>query len=129
MPTLVCLGLGYCAQRYVTEFGQRFNRIVGTTRSADEMAALAAKNAHVTGVVPVGLAWNRAIDTGVAGDNPYTGVPAGKINLWAWDSYHASAYGYYLEALLVFAKVTGKVQFQKKGAEQRLYVSVLPEKV
>ena len=28
----------------------------------------------------------------------------------------------------LFAKVTGKVQFQKKGAEQRLYVSVLPEK-
>ena len=25
----------------------------------------------------------------------------------------------------LFAKVTGKVQFQKKGAEQRLYVSVL----
>jgi hypothetical protein len=70
--------------------------------------ALAAKNAKVAGVVPVGLAWNRAIDTGVAGDNPYTGIPAGKINLWSWDSYHASAYGYYLEALLVFAKVTGK---------------------
>jgi large subunit ribosomal protein L27 len=28
----------------------------------------------------------------------------------------------------LFAKVTGKVQFQKKGVEQRLYVSVLPEK-
>ena len=28
----------------------------------------------------------------------------------------------------LFAKVTGKVQFQKKGSEQRLYVSVLPEK-
>ena len=70
--------------------------------------AVAAKNAHVTGVVPVGLAWNRAIDTGVAGGDPYAGIPAGKINLWAWDSYHASAYGYYLEALLVFAKVTGK---------------------
>ena len=27
----------------------------------------------------------------------------------------------------LFAKVTGKVQFRKKGAEQRLYVSVLPE--
>ena len=27
----------------------------------------------------------------------------------------------------LFAKVTGKVRFQKKGAEQRLYVSVLPE--
>jgi large subunit ribosomal protein L27 len=27
----------------------------------------------------------------------------------------------------LFAKVTGKVQFKKKGAEQRLYVNVLPE--
>ncbi|HVW73361.1 MAG TPA: DUF4886 domain-containing protein [Rhizomicrobium sp.] len=70
--------------------------------------ALAAKNAHVTGVIPLGLAWNRAIDTGVAGDNPYAGIPAGKIDLWSWDNYHASAYGYYLEALMVFGKVTGK---------------------
>jgi hypothetical protein len=70
--------------------------------------ALAAKNVGADGVVPLGLAWNRAIDTGVAGDNPYKGIPAGKINLWAWDSYHASAYGYYLEALLVFGRVTGK---------------------
>jgi hypothetical protein len=70
--------------------------------------AAAAANANVTGVVPVGLAWNRAIDTGVAGNNPYAGIPAGKINLWSWDSYHASTYGYYLEALLVFAKVTGR---------------------
>ena len=70
--------------------------------------ALAAKKAHVTGVVPVGLAWNRAIDTGVAGDDPYAGIPAGKINLWAWDSYHASAYGYYLEALMVFGQGDGQ---------------------
>ena len=28
----------------------------------------------------------------------------------------------------LFAKVNGRVQFQKKGVEQRLYVSVLPEK-
>ena len=69
---------------------------------------LAAKNAHVTGVIAVGLAWNRAIDTGVAGGDPYAGIPAGKINLWAWDSYHASAYGYYLEALMVFGRLTGK---------------------
>ena len=27
----------------------------------------------------------------------------------------------------LFAKVTGKVEFRLKGAEQRLYVSVLPE--
>ena len=27
----------------------------------------------------------------------------------------------------LFAKISGKVQFQKRGAEQRLYVSILPE--
>ena len=43
------------------------------------------EGAHIADVIPVGLAWNRAIDTGVAGDNPYAGVPAGKINLWTWD--------------------------------------------
>ena len=67
----------------------------------------AAKNAKV-GVIPLGLAWNRAFDTGVAGTDPYAGIPAGKINLWSWDNYHASAYGYYLEALMVFGKLTGK---------------------
>jgi hypothetical protein len=70
--------------------------------------ALAAKNAKATGIVPAGLAWNRAMETGVADDNPYDGIARGKINLWTDDSYHASAYGYYLEALLVFGKVTGK---------------------
>jgi hypothetical protein len=70
--------------------------------------AAAARNAKDTGVIPVGLAWNRAIDTGFADDNPYDGIAHGKVDLWAWDDYHASAYGYYLEALLVFAKITGK---------------------
>jgi nucleoside-diphosphate-sugar epimerase len=43
MPTLVCLGLGHCAQHYVTEFGERFDRIVGTTRSGGDIATLAAR--------------------------------------------------------------------------------------
>ena len=44
MPSLVCLGLGYCAQHYVAEFGgARFERIVGTTRSADNAAALGSR--------------------------------------------------------------------------------------
>ena len=38
MVTLVCLGLGYCARNYVTEFGARFERIFGTTRTADKAA-------------------------------------------------------------------------------------------
>jgi len=43
MPTLVCLGFGYCARHYVAAFGSRFDRIVGTTRTAERAAALAAQ--------------------------------------------------------------------------------------
>jgi len=70
--------------------------------------ALAARNAKAAGVVPVGLAWNRAFTTGVADDNPYDGIAPGKVDLWTHDHYHGSVYGYYLEALLVFGRVTGK---------------------
>lgn len=68
----------------------------------------AAASARASGVIPLGLAWNRAFDTGVADPNPYDGIDAGKLDLWTWDHYHASIYGYYLEALMVFGKVTGK---------------------
>ncbi len=61
----------------------------------------------IAGVVPVGLAWNRAFAAGVADPNPYDGITPGQIDLWASDNYHASEFGYYLEALLVFGKVTG----------------------
>jgi nucleoside-diphosphate-sugar epimerase len=43
MATLVCLGLGYCARYYVAEFGGRFARIIGTTRTADRAETLAAQ--------------------------------------------------------------------------------------
>lgn len=33
MATLLCLGLGYCARHYVAEFGARFDRIIGTSRT------------------------------------------------------------------------------------------------
>ena len=35
MPTLVCLGMGYCARYHVSAFGARFDRCVGTTRRAE----------------------------------------------------------------------------------------------
>ncbi len=70
----------------------------------------AAKNAgaHVAGIISMGLAWNAAIDQGAARANPYDDSGALKMDLWAYDSYHASALGYYLEAALDFGKVTGK---------------------
>jgi hypothetical protein len=70
------------------------------------------------GIVPVGLAWNRAIDTGVANANPYDGIDAGKVDLWAYDHYHASAYGYYLEALMDFGKITGHDPLELDGKDR-----------
>jgi hypothetical protein len=58
-------------------------------------------------VIAVGDAWNRAIEQGIADANPYDGVGAGQIDLWAYDNYHASAFGYYIEALMVFGDLTG----------------------
>lgn len=43
MSTLICLGLGYCAQHYVTGFGGRFTRIVGTSRTGERAAELAER--------------------------------------------------------------------------------------
>ncbi len=40
MTTLVCIGLGYCARHYLGEFGARFERVLGTTRSAERAAVL-----------------------------------------------------------------------------------------
>src|SRR5258708_38020039 len=59
-------------------------------------------------VIPVGDAWVRAMHSGVADHNPYDGSDAGKVNLWTYDNYHASTYGDYLEALVVFGAITGQ---------------------
>lgn len=72
--------------------------------------AYAKAQAATTGlkpVIPVGDAWIRAMHAGVADPNPYDGVEAGKLDLWTYDHYHASTYGYYLEAMVVFGSITG----------------------
>ena len=69
-------------------------------------AADAASNL-ISDVIPVGEAWNRAMAGGLADANPYDGIKAGQINLWAPDAYHGSTFGYYLEALTIFGNVTG----------------------
>ena len=68
---------------------------------------LAAKSSPVIkGVIPVGEAWVRAMDAGVADNNSLDGVDAGKLNLWTYDNYHASVAGYYLKGLVVFGALT-----------------------
>lgn len=61
----------------------------------------------VNQVIPLGLAWNRAITTGFANDNPYNGISPGQVNLWATDGQHATNLGYYLHALMDFGVITG----------------------
>ncbi len=83
--------------------GQTVAQMATDIRAAYDAAAAAA-NAQV---IPVGDAWNRGMATGVADANPYDGIDAGKLDLWTYDHYHASIAGYYLEALVVFGRVTG----------------------
>ena len=40
MTTLLCFGLGYCAEHYLRSFGSKFDRTVGTVRSVDRAKAL-----------------------------------------------------------------------------------------
>jgi hypothetical protein len=69
------------------------------------------------GIVRWGLP-GPAIDTGVADGNPYDGIDANKVDLWAYDHYHGSAYGYYLEALMDFGKITGHDPLELDGKDR-----------
>lgn len=68
----------------------------------------AAARREIRGVSPVGEAFNCAIHRGVADPDPYDGIAFGQIDLWTYDQYHASSAGYYLEALTLFATITGR---------------------
>lgn len=85
--------------------GQPIDAMARDVRAAYDKAAGASA---VKAVIPVGEAWTRAMQTGVADPNPYDGVELGKLNLWTFDHYHASAHGYYLEALVIFGSLTGR---------------------
>jgi hypothetical protein len=86
--------------------------------TADLRAAFArkaAENPALAGVIPVGDAFQRAVDLGVAQGHGFYGadgvyapaVPQDKINLWWIDYLHASKYGSYLSALVMFGQLTG----------------------
>ena len=73
----------------------------------------ASANPGFAGVVPVGDAFQRALDEGVAKRDSFydagvytTARPSDPMNLW-WDDYlHASKYGSYLSALVIFGTLT-----------------------
>ncbi len=68
--------------------------------------ALAA-SPHIRGIIPVGEAWLRAMQSGFADPNPYDGIAPNQVSLWTYDHYHGSTFGYYLEALVIFGDLTG----------------------
>jgi hypothetical protein len=84
--------------------GQPVEAMARDIRDAYDAAASKAS----AKVIPVGEAWTRAMKTGVADPNPYDGTDAGKLDLWTYDHYHGSTYGYYLEALVIFGALTGR---------------------
>jgi hypothetical protein len=86
--------------------------------TADLRSAFATKaqaNPGFAGVIPVGNAFQRALDLGIAKSSGFydaSGVYAADqsqdgINLWWIDYLHASKYGSYLSALVLFGTVTG----------------------
>jgi hypothetical protein len=87
-------------------YGKPIEAMARDIRAGYDLAA--KQTPGIKSVVPVGEAWARAMRTGVADANPYDGIDAGKLNLWAADNMHASTYGYYLEALVVFGSITGR---------------------
>lgn len=96
--------------------GTPADRMALDLRKGADAAQRASRD--IDGVIPVGQAWNRAFATGVADANPYDGVAFGQLNLWSYDHYHASIAGYYLEALVVFGKVT-RTDPRKLGDTER----------
>ncbi|MEZ5490730.1 MAG: PEP-CTERM sorting domain-containing protein [Gammaproteobacteria bacterium] len=85
--------------------GKPIEQMALDVRAGYDQAAAAAGRISVNGV---GEAWNRAMALGLADPNPYDGIEPGKVDLWTYDRYHASTYGYYLEALVVFGNLTGR---------------------
>lgn len=86
--------------------GQPIDAMARDVRAGYDRAAQASD--AIASVIPVGEAWNRAMETGVADPNPYDGVSFGTVSLWTYDHYHASTHGHYLQALVVFGRVTGR---------------------
>ncbi|HWN07070.1 MAG TPA: DUF4886 domain-containing protein [Steroidobacteraceae bacterium] len=97
-------------------FGKPIDAMAIDVRAAYDKAA--GRSPQVRAVIPVGEAWSRAIAQGIAAANPYKAVGPDQINLWAEDGYHASAYGSYLAALVIFGSVTGRDPRDLGGDEE-----------
>ncbi|MEO8835760.1 MAG: hypothetical protein ABI364_03385, partial [Caldimonas sp.] len=89
-------------------------------------AAKAASNPNFAGVIPVGDAFQLAVNLGLAKSSGFydaSGVyvdnaPGDLLNLWWYDYLHASKYGSYLDALVQFGSITGLDPLSLGAGEQ-----------
>jgi hypothetical protein len=92
-----------------------YNHLAGMTTDLHEaFFNKAADNPGFTGVVPVGDAFQRAVNEGLVlgsgfydAQGVYLEPSDGTMNLWWLDRTHASKYGSYLSALTLFGSITG----------------------
>ncbi|MCB1954975.1 MAG: hypothetical protein KDG55_04830 [Rhodocyclaceae bacterium] len=75
----------------------------------DAYFGLAAANPGIAGVAPVGDAFLQAVVAGVATADMYAddALTDHRLDLWFDDGTHASKYGSYLSALVIFGTLTG----------------------
>jgi len=105
--------------------GQPITQMALDVRHGVDQAARAG-----VGVVPVGEAFNLAMASRVAIDNPYVPQNPSLMNLWGEDHYHASAEGYYLEALMIFETLTHRRATDLGEAECAAYeLGISPQHV
>ena len=85
-----------------------------TTDMATVFYGLADTNKKFAGVVPVGNAFQRAVDAKIAkssnfykADGTYD-ESGSQMNLWWIDRTHPSVYGSYLNALVSFGTISGR---------------------
>lgn len=97
--------------------GETLERMTADLR--DAYAAAATENGRIAAVVPVGEAFLRAVQTGVALRNPYAPDDKHAVDLW-WqeDQFHSSKYGSYLSALVMFGALT-RVDPSSFGANEQ----------
>ena len=108
-PIVDTSSAGGAATTYYTSLGAM------TSDLHDAFYAEAAANPGIAGVIPVGDAFQMAVDAGsVQGSGFYdaNGVfipaqPGGEMDLWWDDLLHASKYGSYLDALVQYGEITG----------------------
>lgn len=96
--------------------GEPIETMTADLAAAYEQAAMT--HAGIAGVVPVGEAFLRAVQEGVALRNPYEPEKKGVDLWWHEDQFHPSGHGAYLGALMMFGAIT-QVDPASFGASER----------